>query len=167
MGVPARVTRGPPCATIQLREPGSWRRGRRGGSTDRPATAKLAGYGGLWLVALATLIVALKIPPAPKRHRHDLAAIPARACRDDACHRLFQVDCAVTLQRLGCLFVIEISSRYARVPGVTTNLWGPVNSLMRPPKTVRRLIRSWERSATGWSGRGGRSCRLRWGRRPL
>ena len=37
----------------------------------------------------------------------------------------FQVDCAVTLQRLGCLFVIEISSRYARVPGVTAN---PVGS---------------------------------------
>jgi hypothetical protein len=34
-------------------------------------------------------------------------------------------------------------------------------SLMRPPRTGRRLIRSWERSVTGWSGRGGRSCRLR------
>jgi transposase len=34
-------------------------------------------------------------------------------------------------------------------------------SLMRPPRTDRRLIFSWERSATGWSGRGGRSCRLR------
>ena len=40
-------------------------------------------------------------------------------------------------------------------------------SLMRPPRTGRRLIRSWERSAAGWSGRGGRSWRLRWGRRPL
>jgi len=40
-------------------------------------------------------------------------------------------------------------------------------SLMRPPRTGRRLIRSWERSATGWSGRGGCSWRLRWGRRPL
>jgi hypothetical protein len=40
-------------------------------------------------------------------------------------------------------------------------------SLMRPPRTGRRLIRSWERSATGWSGRGGRSWRLRCGRRPL
>jgi hypothetical protein len=27
-------------------------------------------------------------------------------------------------------------------------------SLIRPPRTGRRLIRSWERSATGWSGRG-------------
>ena len=40
-------------------------------------------------------------------------------------------------------------------------------SLMRPPRMARRLIRFWERSATGWSGRGGRSWRLRWGRRPL
>ena len=40
-------------------------------------------------------------------------------------------------------------------------------SLMRPPRTGRRWIRSWERSATGWSGRGGRSWRLRCGRRPL
>jgi len=41
------------------------------------------------------------------------------------------------------------------------------HSLTRPPRTGRRLIRSWERSATGWSGRGGWSWRLRWGRRPL
>jgi hypothetical protein len=40
-------------------------------------------------------------------------------------------------------------------------------SLMRPPRTDRRLIRSWERSAGRWSGRGGRNWRLRWGRRPL
>jgi hypothetical protein len=40
-------------------------------------------------------------------------------------------------------------------------------SLMRPPRTGRRLIRSWERSATRWSGRGGCSWQLRWGRRPL
>ncbi len=40
-------------------------------------------------------------------------------------------------------------------------------SLIRPPRTGRRWIRSRERSATGWSGRGGRSWRLRWGRRPL
>jgi len=33
-------------------------------------------------------------------------------------------------------------------------------SLMSPPRTGRRLIRFWRRSATGWSGRGGRSWRL-------
>ncbi len=40
-------------------------------------------------------------------------------------------------------------------------------SLMRPLRTGRRLIRFRERSGTGWSGRGGWSWRLRWGRRPL
>jgi hypothetical protein len=40
-------------------------------------------------------------------------------------------------------------------------------SLRSPPRTGRRWIRAWERSATGWSGLGGRSSRLRWGRRPL
>lgn len=34
-------------------------------------------------------------------------------------------------------------------------------SLTRPPRTGPRLIRSWQRSATGWSGHGGRSWRLR------
>jgi hypothetical protein len=40
-------------------------------------------------------------------------------------------------------------------------------SLIRPPRTGRRLICSSLRSEMGWSGRGGRSWRPRWGRRPL
>jgi putative transposase len=38
----------------------------------------------------------------------------------------FHVDCAVTLRRLYCFFVMEVGSRYAHVPGVTANpdgLW--------------------------------------------
>jgi hypothetical protein len=35
------------------------------------------------------------------------------------------VDCAVTLQRLYCFFMIEIGSRYVHVPGVTANPDGP------------------------------------------
>ncbi len=65
----------------------------------------------------------LKIPPAPKRHtdttwRHAQAATMLAV-------DFFHVDCAVTLQRLYCLFVIEVGSRYVHILGVTTNPDGP------------------------------------------
>jgi hypothetical protein len=76
--------------------------------------------------AIRRVLRALKILPAPERHtdttwrqflRTQAATMPATG--------FFPVDCAVTLQRLYCLFVIEIGSRYVHIPGITANPDGP------------------------------------------
>src|SRR5712691_235098 len=76
--------------------------------------------------AVRRILKTLKIPPAPGRDtdttwRHFL---PAQAATMLAAG-LFQVDCAVTLKRLHCLFVIEAGSRYVHILGITANPDGP------------------------------------------
>jgi transposase InsO family protein len=72
------------------------------------------------------VLKALGIPPAPKRHtdttwRQFLHTQAATMLAVD----FFHVDCAVTLQRLYCFFVMEVGSRYVHILGVTTNPDGP------------------------------------------
>jgi putative transposase len=86
--------------------------------------------------AIRRVLKALKIPPAPKRHTdttwrkflHAPAATMLAA-------GFFHVDCAVTLQRLYCLFVIEAGSRYVHIPGVTAHPDGP-----RTTQQIRNLL---------------------------
>ena len=68
----------------------------------------------------------LGIPPAPARRDHTTwrRLLATQASTMLACD-FFPVDCALTVQRLYVLFVVEVGSRYAHILGVTASPDGP------------------------------------------
>jgi putative transposase len=67
-----------------------------------------------------------RVPPAPQRQTDSTwrQFLRTQASTMLACE-VFHADCAVTLQRLYCLFVMEVGSRYVHIVGVTANPDGP------------------------------------------
>jgi putative transposase len=77
----------------------------------------------------STIRQILKAPGAPSgaetAHRHDAAAVPAYASRDDARHRLLSRGLRGVPSALVLLLRDRGRPRYVHIPGVTTNPDGP------------------------------------------
>ena len=96
--------------------------------------------------AIRRILRTLKISPAPKRHT---GMTWRRFLRMQAATMLaigfFHADCAETLQRRYCLFVLEAGSRSARILGVTATPDGP-----RTAQQIRTLLMDLGERAAGF-----------------